>query len=59
MPVGSVKAEQVSKQGDYTVQPEDWTFTPSYNTEGEVASVPLPCREDPHGGRMPTTVVSH
>ena len=27
---------------------EDWTFTPSYNTEGEVASVPLPCREDCH-----------
>ena len=43
MSIGSVKAEQVSKQGDYTVQPEDGTFTSSYNTEGEVASVPLPC----------------
>ena len=43
MPIGSVKAEQVSEQGDYTVQPEDGTFTSSYNTEGEVASVPLPC----------------
>ena len=48
MPIGSVKAEQVSEQGDHTVQPEDGTFTSSYNTEGEVASVPLPCREHCH-----------
>ena len=48
MPIGSVRAEQVSEQGDYTVQPEDGTFTSSYNTEGEVASVPLPCREHCH-----------
>ena len=63
MSVGSVKAEQVSKQGDYTVQHVIGIFTPSSNCEGEVASVPLPCREDrrqdPHGGGMPTTVVSH
>ena len=40
--IGNVKAEQVSKQGDYTVKHDDGIFTPSYNSEGEVASVPLP-----------------
>ena len=49
MSVGSVKAEQVSKQGDYTVQVDvNGIFTASYNSEGEVASVPLPGREDRH-----------
>ena len=61
MSIGSVKAEQVSKQGDYTVQPRMGIFTPSFNSEGEVASVPLPFREyrrkDIHGGGMPTTGV--
>ena len=64
MSIGSVTAEQVSKQGDYTVQVDvNGIFTASYNSEGEVASGPLPCREDrrqdPHGGGMPTAVVSH
>ena len=61
MSIGSVKAEQVSKQGDYTVHPRIGIFTPSFNSEGEVASVPLPFREDRrkdiHGGGMPTTGV--
>ena len=64
MSVGSVKAEQVSKQGDYTVQVDvNGIFTASYNSEDEVASGPLPCREDRqqdlHGGGTPTAVVSH
>ena len=63
MSVGSVKAEQVSKQGDYTVQQQNRTFTPFSNSEGEVASSPLKqgedCHEDPsashvHGGANAT-----
>ena len=63
MSLGSVKAEQVSKQGDYTVQQQNGTFTPFSNSEGEVASSPLKqgedCHEDPsashvHGGANAT-----